>query len=339
MELQELPIQCEIHESEVPGIAIQYILSPDTSLVCPYFHQRYIAEDGSWFVCEGRLNDSSQLVRVDLERRKAHYLTRKGAAAQVGDLGPKGSVYHFVRGKEVLGVDVLTGQERLRWALPSGEAYKMSGLVHINADASWIAVSGNKNLEEEKKVGKIWTLCLKTGKAREVIEQNFQIGHVQCSTKDPNLIMYCHETGGASPQRMWLARTTGRHPGPLFHDPGHPWVTHESFCDNGKWVTFIRHPEGMAMIRPNNRDYIPIELPGAWHCAGNHDASLIVFDTHNGSIRLWERKTGEVTTIATRQFDKGKVHCHPRFFPDGKSIIWTSIRWGAPAAAIARIRD
>ena len=339
MEPQELTIECEIQESEIPGVRIHYFSSQETPLICPYFHQRYIAHDGTWFLCEGRKNDQSQLVRVDQEEGKGYFLTEKGAAAQIGDLGPKGSIYHFVRDKEIVGLDVLSGEECVRWPLPKEEGYGLSRLIHINADETLIAVSGNRKVDEEKKAGKIWTVSTKTGESRGVIEQDFQIGHVQCSTLDPKLIMYCHETGGAAPQRMWRARTTGRHPGPLFDGPGHPWVTHESFCENGKWVTFIRHPEGMGMIRPNNKNFIPIEAPGAWHCAGNEDASLVVFDTHNGSICLWERKTGKIEPITTGQFHGGKVHCHPRFFPDGKSVIWTSTRNGSPHAAVARLPE
>ena len=334
---EEIQIQRHVRKGESPGIEIVEYSSPETDLACPYFHQRFVAEDASWLVCEGRFNGAAELVRLDLEAPGGWRLTQQGAAALAGDLGPKGHTFHCTRQGRVLGVDALSGEETRIWAMPEDEGWKISSHVHLNADSSLIALSGNREHPSGQRVGRIWSLSLADGSLTRVIERPFQIGHVQFSTGDPDLLMYCHETGGASPQRMWLARVKGKSPGALFDDPGHPWVTHESFCGNGEWISFIRHPEGMGMIRKDNTDYIPIEAEGAWHCAANREASALVFDTHQGEIRLWDKDSGLIRVLSGSEPYALGTHAHPRFLPGDRGVVWTSTREGRPHVAIARM--
>ncbi len=334
--LSPVAVKRSTRPSQVPGIDIVEFASEETGLVCPYFHQRFFTPDMTYFACAGEFGNKTEVVRVEVGTGNAVRLTEGGAHVHTGDLAPDGRTFYFTRDRQTLwSVDLLTGVETARYELPREDGYECTASVHLNADGSLIAVAGNREHASGVKTGRIWTIATADGTIRPVIERPFQFGHVQFSTTDPTLIMYCHETGGASPQRMWLARTTGEHPGALFTDPGHPWVTHETFTRDGKWVVFVRHPEGMGMIRPDRTGAREIDAPGAWHPGPTPDASAIVYDRHDGQLRLRRLDDGADTQISPTELGSGGPHIHPCFAPDGHTAVWTSSASGRPHPALA----
>ena len=56
------------------------------------------------------------------------------------------------------------------------------------------------------------------------------MGHVQANPWMPGEIVYCHETTGDAPQRIWTVRADGTGNRPLYAEPGDEWVTHETFA-------------------------------------------------------------------------------------------------------------
>jgi oligogalacturonide lyase len=255
----------------------------------------------------------------------------------VGDLNPARDRFFFVRGREVRAVDLCTGkEERIAEVVPADGAVIM-GSVHFSADGSHLALAGNRVHASGVKLGRVYALRLETGQLETVVERPFQIGHVQCSPTDPDLLMYCHETGGASPQRIWLARVTDGATWPLYPEPGHPWITHETFSGDGKQIVFIRNPEGLGMILPDNRDFRGFSLPRAWHPGPNRDASLVAFDSHDGYVGVWSARSRVAQLLAAREIAPGGPHPHPCFLPDNRSVVWTSSGQGRPHPAIARL--
>ena len=95
----------------------------------------------------------------------------------------------------------------------------------------------------------------------------------------------------------------------------------------------------MGLISKDNAEFQAIEAPGAWHCAANQDASVLVFDTHEGEIKTWERASGRIRTLADSEPYTGNVHAHPRFLPGDKAVIWTSTRNNRPRPVIARLEE
>ena len=334
--MQRVPIERQTRASKMPGVEIEDYLSSETDLVCPYFHQRFVTPDQRFLICEGTFDGVKEAVRLDLEAGEAVRLTEGGAVVHVGDLNPAGDSFFFVRGQEVWSVAVATGvQSRVAQVKPTDGAAVL-GFVHFAADGSFLAMGGNRTHASGVKLGRVYALCPDTGQLTTLVERPFQIGHVQCSTTDPDLIMYCHETGGASPQRMWLMRLSEGVSRPLFPLPGHPWVTHETFTGDGQRIVFIRNPEGMAVIRPDNSELTEIDLPRAWHPGPNRDGSLVVFDSHDGYVGLWSAATGRAHLLVTEELGPGAPHLHPCFLPDDRTVVWTASGNGRPHPAIAR---
>jgi len=327
---QRIDCQRRVQQGKTSGTEVIEFVSDDVPLICPYFHQRFFGVDGSFFLCEGRFNGRSELVQVELETGNAWRLTQGSGRIQTGDLAPNGRTFYYVRKKHLCSVDVPTGQERLQCRLPRDAGYETGSQIHVNADATRIVLFGNRKHASGAEMGRIWTFC--DGSWVRILDRPFRIGHVQFSPKDPGLILYCHETGGASPQRMWLARTDGHHPGALFTEPGHPWVTHETFSGNGAWVVFVRHPEGLGFIRPNKTDFQPAAAPLAWHPGPNRYATKVVFDDHEGTLWLYSRRG--LQQLVQRQYDGGEFHMHPRFGPEDRLVVWTSTGAGHPHPAL-----
>ena len=64
--------------------------------------------------------------------------------------------------------------------------------------------------------GGIRSIDLQTGAIKTVIDTSFTMGHVQANPWVPGEIIYCNETGGDAPQRMWFVRADGTDNHPLY---------------------------------------------------------------------------------------------------------------------------
>jgi len=64
---------------------------------------------------------------------------------------------------------------------------------------------------------------LRTGAVATVVDVPFQMGHIQANAYVPGEILYCHETGGDAPQRMWITRSDGTGNRPLYKETPDEW--------------------------------------------------------------------------------------------------------------------
>ena len=335
--LQPIEVRRCTQRGATPGLVVtQY--SAGVGLVCPYFHQRFITPDQRYLICEGRFGERSDVVRIDLVTAEALRLTNAGAAVHVGDLAPDGRRFFFVRERAVWWVDIVTGEEKRLTASPSADGYEPMSCLHFSAGGRRLAMGGNRKHASGVLEGRVWAVDAGTGEPEPVVDRPFRIGHVQFSTADPELVMYCHETGGASPQRIWLARTDGVHPGAVFPDPGHPWVTHETFTGDGQWIVFIRNPEGIGMIHGDGTGFRAFGVPGAWHAGPSHSGDRVLYDTPGGDIGLLRTDTGATTMLARGQHEGGKAHPHPRFAPDDHTAVWTCTAGALSSVCLADTR-
>lgn len=76
--------------------------------------------------------------------------------------------------------------------------------------------------------GGIAGLNIHTGETRYVISVPFQVGHIQSNPWVPGQIVFCWETGGKAPQRMWTVNGDGTGLRPLYEESPYEWVTHEA---------------------------------------------------------------------------------------------------------------
>ncbi len=179
--------------------------------------------------------------------------------------------------------------------------------------------------------GGIRALDLATGAYRKVIDTPFRMGHVQANPWVPGEILYCHETGGDAPQRMWVVRADGTGNRPLFKEAPEDWVTHEVFVDKdhvvfnlmGHTPELRRRPTGILSINLRSDEIEPIGQTsgrGYWHSDATPDGHLAAGDTFDGEVHLIDRASGARTVLTTGHRMRPD-HTHPNFSPDGRRIL------------------
>jgi oligogalacturonide lyase len=180
---------------------------------------------------------------------------------------------------------------------------------------------------------------LQTGAVSVILDTPFLMGHVQANPWVPNEILYCHETGGDAPQRMWTVRADGTGNRPLFVEGPLDWVTHEAVITRDEVVfNLIGHqplqrtrPTGIAVINLRNdqvRLYGQVDdnppdsrnLGGYWHSNGSPDGRWLVGDTFAGNIWLIDRRDGRQSLLSTGHKMRPD-HAHPTFSPDSRHIL------------------
>jgi oligogalacturonide lyase len=191
--------------------------------------------------------------------------------------------------------------------------------------------------------GGIRRIDLKTGAVTTVIDVDFRMGHVQTNPWTPGEIIYCHETTGDGPQRMWTVRGDGTGNRPLYVETPDEWITHETvsgpdevmFAIMGHLPYLRLHPTGIAVINLRN-DQMKIlgqveenmdgrGTGGFWHVNGSPDGKWAVGDTFQGNIFLIDRSTGE-RILLTTDHKMRPDHTHPIFSPDSKRVLIQSGR-------------
>ena len=189
--------------------------------------------------------------------------------------------------------------------------------------------------------GGLRKIDLSTGEMSVVIDAPFQIGHLQTNPWVTGEIVYCHETGGDAPQRVWTVMADGSGNRPLFAEQPLDWVTHEAVVTRDEVMfNLIGHqkrlrvrPTGIAIV---NLRTDAVELLGQlderepagegesyggfWHCNGSPDGRWAVGDTFGGDLWLIDRRDGRRTLLTTDHQMKPD-HLHPSFKDDGTKIL------------------
>lgn len=187
--------------------------------------------------------------------------------------------------------------------------------------------------------GGLRSMNLLTGELRVIIDTPFQMGHVQTNPWVPGEIVYCHETGGDAPQRIWTVMADGTKNRPLYQEGPTEWVTHEAVITRdevafnilGHQARLRAKPSGIAVINlrtDHMKIYGQVEdspaggrsAGGYWHCNGSPDGQWLAGDTFAGNIWLIHRPTGKQTLLSTDHRMRPD-HAHPTFSPDSKRVL------------------
>jgi oligogalacturonide lyase len=186
--------------------------------------------------------------------------------------------------------------------------------------------------------GGIRSIDLKTGELKTVIDVDFRMGHVQTSHFTPGEIIYCHETTGDAPQRMWAVNADGSNNRPVYVEGPDEWITHETSSGKDEvmfnimgHLPYLREkPTGVAVVNLRNKQMkilgqVEEDMGkglqgGFWHCNGSPDGRWAVADTFKGSIYVINRSNGEMIMLTTGHVMKPD-HAHPIFSPDSKRVL------------------
>jgi len=196
---------------------------------------------------------------------------------------------------------------------------------------------------------------LSTGETSTVIDLPWRVGHVQVNPWKPGEILYCHETGGDAPQRMWLVNADGSGSRPLYEESPTEWVTHEVWVNEDTVLfnlgggTEIGNPTDPRRLKPtgivsinvrNNAVMLHDQLPVAtyWHCAAPPDMTFAIGDSHKGDLYYINLINGGRTQLAAMHLPKGgRAHPHQNISPDGKRVLFGSALFGNPDLMILEL--
>ncbi len=238
------------------------------------------------------------------------------------------------------------------WGVAFGPRPERPAPTHANRTADGRSVVDSRNTDPSeqraaararfaaagKGPGGIRRIDLKTGAITTVIDVDLRMGHVQTNPDVPGEIIYCHETTGDAPQRMWTVRGDGTGNRPLYVETEDEWVTHETVSGRDEvmfnimgHLPYLRErPTGVAVInlRTNSmkllgqmeEDMGNGAQGGFWHCNGSPDQRWAVADNFSGTITLIDRRDGRQRVLTTDHKMKPD-HTHPIFSPDSKRVL------------------
>lgn len=184
----------------------------------------------------------------------------------------------------------------------------------------------------------IRAIDIRTGKITPVMDVDLRIGHLQANPWTPGEIIYCHETTGDAPLRIWAVNADGSNNRPVYLETPDEWVTHETVSGSDEvmfnimgHLPYLREkPTGIAVVNLRTKqmkllgqieeDLGKGQLGGFWHSNGSPDGRWATGDTFKGSVYLINRQTGECTLLTTGHRMKPD-HTHPIFSPDSKRIL------------------
>ena len=183
--------------------------------------------------------------------------------------------------------------------------------------------------------GGILAMDIATGSIRTVVESTFRMGHVQANPFKPGEILYCWETGGDAPQRMWAVNADGTGNREVFKESPDDWVTHEQFADAdhvifnllGHTAKLAQRPTGIMVVNlrtgeVENLGQVPFtsKARSFWHNGVTYDGRYAAGDTFNGDLYLIDRSNGERKLLSTGHWMKPD-HLHPSFSADNMRLL------------------
>jgi oligogalacturonide lyase len=210
-------------------------------------------------------------------------------------------------------------------------------VIGLTLDADEETLYAGAVFEKDKRWG-VLALDIATGEWRRVVEVDFRVGHVQANPFVPGLVLFCWETGGDSPQRMWVAKTDGSKPVPFYKETYEEWVTHEVWWGPSRVIFTISPYDEEHKKKPHG--VVSADLPDgplnvhsqfhAWHTHGSPDGKWAVADDFARNIWLIRIESGQ-RRLLTQGHRALKIdnHPHPTFTPDGKSVVFTSSKNGS----------
>jgi oligogalacturonide lyase len=190
----------------------------------------------------------------------------------------------------------------------------------------------------------IFSVNFKSGEITKLIEVPFRANHLQANPYVSGEIMYCWETGGDAPQRMWYLSVDEKgnvDNRPVYKEKPGEWVTHEVFIGPDHIMFNVmahidrlrKNPTGVFKMNIRTNEVTNFKQAGDggyWHSDGTKDLKWAVADKFDGSLYRLNLETGErkLLTAGHRPNSQGPftddAHSHHSISPDGKWLLFNS---------------
>jgi oligogalacturonide lyase len=256
----------------------------------------------------------------------------------------------FNQGRTVYALDLKTFERRPLFTPPTG--YNLQ-TANATADGKYLITGYTQDLSSQFKIDLgngyvgfqemceahphcvLVRISLETGKSEIIHEEKCWVGHLNTSTKLPNIMTFCHEgPWDLVDNRIWgLDLATGKTWKIRATVPGER-VGHEYWMDDGEHIGYHGYIAGNTIygsIRYDNTDLV--EAPFEFHSWHFHSFRLDYIagdgDAQNPYILLWRMKDGRFEGPKALVWHRGsfhtqRSHVHPCFSSNGKQIVYTA---------------
>jgi len=328
-----------------------------------YFTDPCWFNDDRSFVLTSDRENQSNLYRYDLDDGQITQMTdlqgrgRPGGCVSVANH----ALYYGWQGAIVeLGLDTLA--ERVLWR--ETPPMRIRGRANPTADGKYVCVMVMEDQPEEttrisfsysrfrefyalKPLTQIVRIEVTSGEAEVIHEDKRYMGHVNTSPALPGILTYCHEgPWDLIEQRMWGLDIQSGETWKVRPQEGDYSIGHEYWFADGVHVGYHGRSrvEGgehvFGHIKWDNSDWVEDHFP--FHSTHFHslDETLIVGDgtpafvfsresQARPFIQLFKWDGGryvgpKILAFHRSTFNDQHAHCHPRFTPDGKAVLYTS---------------
>lgn len=336
------------YQDSVTGAEVRFLTRPDSDADVIYqTHPMWTPGQAQFVYNAATEGHGRQPHALDMDTGRHARLTKTQAHDWV--LARKTPVLYHLHGNDLWRTDVAQavaeGPEPVQVAKFDGLAKLEPSSLTI--DAAEDVLYAGVRIKPDRSWG-IAAMNHASGEWRVVIEVNFRVGHVQANPFTPGLVMFCHETGGDSPQRTWMVRADSSGLQPLYRETYDEWVTHEVWWGQERIIFTIwpyddehkRQPHGIASAEMGGGELRILSQYPAWHTHGSPDGEWAVGDDFGR--RLWlVRVAGRQRRLLTQgHLGEGfKTHPHPSFTPDSKAVVFNSSRRGSSDVCMVTLPD
>ena len=327
------------------------------------------------FVFTSQRENSGNLFRYDLDDGKITQITDLNTKSRPGGIvSAINNAAYFWHGRQLIELNLETLAERIIHEQEGNMAPR--GRANPTADGKYICTHFQEEIPEDgpsisfaysrfveyfekKPFSQIVRIEVETGKLDVIHEDNRYLGHINTSPSQANILTYCHEGPWARiDQRIWGLNIQTGETWKIRDQKGQNIrVGHEYWFDNGEHIGYHGSPrEGsgnhvFGFIKYDNTDHREVNFP--FHSTHFHslDETMMVGDGNSvGSpnakpfIQLFkwdgEQYIGpKILSYHRSTFNDQHAHCHPRFTPDGKSILYSSDLTSYANMYLAKIGD
>ncbi len=181
-----------------------------------YFHNNPFI--GNKMVYYNTGANGRQIYNVDLSTLQSEQVTQQTAPMNGEIIGPKtNSVYYQIK-DSVWATDINTKKSRLLFVFPpdfkasvttlNADETLLGGVYSTDAEKEIFRKNPNKgsyfNLIYEARLPRtLFTIDIKTKQLRKLFTDSAWLNHVQFSSTDPDLLMFCHEGPWHKVNRIW----------------------------------------------------------------------------------------------------------------------------------------
>lgn len=352
----------EIKEYKDPetGARVMQLTGDGSDNVHLYFTSESFLDNGSnRIVFSSNRSGTSQFYLLEIKEKKLVQLTNRENVRGGGCLSPNGHLLYF-QGPVLHSLKVDTLDDRELYRVPEG--WRPGGPT-CTQNGEYVSFVYTENQSVSTETGRIYStmaetffqrrtsviMRVHTGTGNPVAAwgERAWISHVLIHPQNQDLILFCHEGGSNSPQRMWtvnVAVSRNRTAVPLYRQTSSEYCVHEYFTRQGE-VGYQ-----YEIDRGGRREYYNccIRTDGSWirqyllpgprpgHIQSNSDNTLVVgdagylsYDDKDGAryMSLMTHNNGRAQVRRLCRRDPGETqasHGHPVFSGDDRWVLFNS---------------